>query len=175
MGSTAKASINTVAIVGIVAVVVIAAVLAIVLTRGSTSGPTYGSSTAATTVQQTTAATTASSTAASSSASTTAPAAGTVLINVELSNPQGQFVITPNVITVQSGENVVLNVTNEGTMQHALDVQLVGSASVTPYLNPGQNFTLKFTAPSAGNYTYYCPVDSHRELGMIGTLVVTSG
>ncbi|MDE1833484.1 MAG: cupredoxin domain-containing protein [Candidatus Micrarchaeota archaeon] len=93
---------------------------------------------------------------------------------VQLSNAQGQFVITPNVISVTAGGRVSLNITNAGTMVHSF---VIPDLSVSaPSLSPGQSYTLNFTAPAtAGNYTYYCPVDSHKSLGMVGTLVVTTG
>ena len=40
-------------------------------------------------------------------------------------------------------------------------------------INPGAIGQLNLTVPTAtGNYTYFCPIDSHRALGMTGTMVV---
>ena len=170
----------TKAIGGIVVIAIIIAALALSYGKaGSSSGSPDGSGStgaAAPTVPapSTAPATTVASAGSSSTATpaaTTAPPSGGASYSVALSNAQGQFVITPNVIKVSAGQSVTLNVTNDGTMTHGFTVPGLNVSS--PFLPPGQSYTLKFTAPSAaGNYTYYCPVDSHRELGMVGTLVV---
>lgn len=178
----------TKAIGGIVVIVIVIAAVALLYGKtGSSTGSPYGSTGVATstvpvanaTASTTIAATTNSTaivpanTTNSTLSNTTTHAASSISFNVALSNPQGQFVITPNVITVSAGENVTLNVTNDGTMTHNL--MIPGLNVGTPAaMSPGQNAVVKFTAPmTAGNFTYYCSVDSHRELGMVGTLVVT--
>lgn len=136
-------------IVGIVIVIVIIA--AVALAYSGRMGSPYGGGT------------------------TTAGQSGgpSVSFKVQLSNAQGQFVITPNVITVKAGERVSLNVTNAGTMVHSLVIPNFSASAAK--LSPGQSYVLNFTATTAGNYTYYCPIDGHKGLGMVGTLVVTAG
>ncbi|MDE1810478.1 MAG: cupredoxin domain-containing protein [Candidatus Micrarchaeota archaeon] len=173
------------AIGGVVIIVIIVAAIGLFYGKsGSGSGSLYGSgstSVATSTVPATTSLTNPTTTVPANSTNTnmsneTTPAAGSASFNVELSNPQGQFVITPKVIMVSPGENVTLNVTNDGTMTHNLMIPGLNVASPAA-MSPGQNAVLKFTVPmsATGNYTYYCSVDSHRELGMVGTLVVKAG
>ncbi|HUY70230.1 MAG TPA: cupredoxin domain-containing protein [Candidatus Baltobacteraceae bacterium] len=139
------------AIGGIVVIVIIIAAIALAYGKiGSSGGSPYGSG--STTVAA-------------------APASGGASLSLQLSNAQGQFVITPNVITVKAGESVTINVTNDGTMVHSFVIPDISVSA--PDLSPGQSAVLTFTAPAAGNYTYYCPVDSHKTLGMVGTLVVS--
>lgn len=180
----------TKAIGGIVVIAVIIAAIALVYgNMGSANGSPYGSTSAAsstlvpaaptTTVaaQQTTvpaaANTGSNSTQANLTASNSTP--NSIEVNVALSNSAGQFTITPNVIAVSAGEVVTLNVTNDGSMTHNLVIPQL-NVSTPIAMSPGQNAVIRFTAPNAtGNYTYYCSVGSHRQLGMVGTLVVTEG
>ena len=83
------------------------------------------------------------------------------------------YKITPNVITVNAGDTVVLNIWNHGQVGHDVYVDAPNPyARVSSIVSPGQNSTLTFTAPPSGNYTYYCNVDGHKDFGMTGTLVV---
>ncbi|HVC58236.1 MAG TPA: cupredoxin domain-containing protein [Candidatus Acidoferrales bacterium] len=140
----------TKAIGGIVVIVIIIAAIALAYGKiGSSGGSPY----------------------VSASTTVAAPASGSTSFNVQLSNAQGAYVITPNVITVKAGESVTINVINDGTMVHSFVIPNISVSA--PDLSPGQSKVLTFTAPAAGNYTYYCPVDSHKTLGMVGTLVVS--
>ncbi|MDX1608441.1 MAG: plastocyanin/azurin family copper-binding protein [Candidatus Spechtbacterales bacterium] len=42
----------------------------------------------------------------------------------------------------------------------------------TEVLSSGGQETIEFVADSAGTYEYYCSVGNHREMGMVGTLIV---
>ena len=66
---------------------------------------------------------------------------------------------------------VELNVANDGSVDHSLEVEGPGGESVTPTLAPGDSTTLKVDLPP-GEYTWYCPIANHRELGMEGTVTV---
>ncbi|MDE1849854.1 MAG: cupredoxin domain-containing protein [Candidatus Micrarchaeota archaeon] len=85
-----------------------------------------------------------------------------------------EYSITPSVIYATPGESVVLHVHNAGTVDHSLSITGPGfNVTLMPTLiPPGGNQTLSFTAPAAGNYTFFCPVPGHKDLGMKGTLVV---
>jgi plastocyanin len=77
--------------------------------------------------------------------------------------------------SVPAGE-VTFNVTNAGTIPHGFEVEGRGVEKETPLIQPGQTATLTVTL-RAGRYEVYCPVgeDSHKKLGMVARLVVTSG
>ncbi len=87
-----------------------------------------------------------------------------------------EFSIAPKVIYASPGEYVILHVYNAGKINHSISVVGPG-LNVTLYpqlIAPNSSAYLNFTVPASitGNYTYFCPVPGHKELGMIGTLVV---
>jgi hypothetical protein len=68
---------------------------------------------------------------------------------------------------------VEFEVTNGGTIPHALEIEGRGVEQDTPQIRPGSSATLKLELRS-GNYELYCPVGkgSHRMLGMMSRLAV---
>ena len=42
----------------------------------------------------------------------------------------------------------------------------------TRQINAGETDTIQFTADKAGTFEYYCNVGNHREMGMVGKLIV---
>ena len=66
----------------------------------------------------------------------------------------------------------MVNVTliNNGMQPH--DFTLEGYDIKTKTLSSGQSDSVAFTADKTGTFTYYCSVPGHRDLGMIGQLVV---
>ncbi|MEU6080964.1 copper-binding protein [Streptomyces sp. NPDC047108] len=66
--------------------------------------------------------------------------------------------------------------TNNGTHEHALEVEGPGGEQKTKTLMPGQMGDLTMTLQK-GTYKVYCPVDSHDDLGMRTQITVggTSG
>lgn len=108
----------------------------------------------------------------STTTSTTATSTSTTIQRVDkFTVYEKEYSYSPNVLPVHSGDLVIINSIDNGTISHTLVVQGLSGAS-TPVINPGQNYSISFTAPPAGNYTFYCSVDGHRQLGMVGTLVV---
>jgi hypothetical protein len=77
--------------------------------------------------------------------------------------------------SVPAGE-VTFEVSNGGSIPHALEVEGHGVERELRLLQPGANGTLTLRL-SPGRYEVYCPVggESHRRLGMLATLTVTSG
>jgi plastocyanin len=134
---------------------------------GSSSNKTTSSS-AAQAPAPTTAAT--PTTPAGGGASTT-PAGGGAATNVALSaDPSGQLKFDSSSLTAKAGK-VTITMTNPSPVTHAVGVSgngvdkdgspvgMGGKSSVTVTLKPGK-------------YTFYCPVDGHRQAGMQGTLTV---
>ena len=39
-------------------------------------------------------------------------------------------------------------------------------------LQPGQSDTIKVKLNKAGSYEWYCPIDSHKQMGMKGEITV---
>jgi len=72
-------------------------------------------------------------------------------------------------IRVKQGDTVRITFTNtEGFHDWVVD----GFNARTKQLQAGQSETITFTADKTGTFEYYCSVGNHRELGMVGRLVV---
>jgi uncharacterized cupredoxin-like copper-binding protein len=83
------------------------------------------------------------------------------------------FKFTPSDPSVKAGE-VTFKMTNDGQVAHSLEIE-----DVTPGhdqelegdVSPGQSGTLTANL-KPGSYEFYCPVDSHKEMGMEGEITV---
>lgn len=85
---------------------------------------------------------------------------------LQLSMTSTNFVYTPNVISAQVGQEVVITMTNTGTHDFVID-----ELGVRQALAAGVN-TIRFTPSKAGTFEFYCSIGSHREMGMKGTITV---
>jgi cytochrome c oxidase subunit II len=78
------------------------------------------------------------------------------------------FEFDPAEIRVEAGEDVAVALTSDDTLHDftidELDAHVAADA--------GETAEGGFRAEEAGEFTYYCSVDGHREAGMEGTLVV---
>lgn len=72
-------------------------------------------------------------------------------------------------IRVNEGDTVTINFTSEDGF-HDWVVDEFDAA--TERVNTGGNTSVTFVADAAGTYEYYCSVGSHRQMGMVGTLIV---
>jgi plastocyanin len=81
-----------------------------------------------------------------------------------------EFSFTPSTITVNKGERVRITLTNDGAASHNLSVQGMGISTKT--IGPGESDSVDFTPAVAGSFTFVCTVDSHKDLGLTGTLEV---
>jgi nitrite reductase (NO-forming) len=80
------------------------------------------------------------------------------------------------VLRAFEGDEVTITVQNEGAITHSVDLH----SAKTPTSNyknlaPGEEFTWKFTATTAGAYMYHCgtaPVLMHIGAGMYGPMIV---
>ncbi|MEW5850240.1 MAG: cupredoxin domain-containing protein [Myxococcota bacterium] len=86
-----------------------------------------------------------------------------------------EYSFSPNLITVRPGEILLVRLVNTGAMVHGIEFELPAGEVEIDELAAGQTATLNVTAPQEdGSYVFYCPVGNHRELGMTGTLTVSS-
>lgn len=75
----------------------------------------------------------------------------------------------PALITINKGDKVRITFTDSGGTH---DLVINGLNVQTKILSSNQSETVEFTADKSGTFDYYCSVDGHRALGMVGKLVV---
>jgi uncharacterized cupredoxin-like copper-binding protein len=143
------------------------AVAALIAGCGSSSSSSSSASTSSTPAAAPSSSTTTSSTAAAPATS------GGGSSSVKLS--ETEFKITPKTPAVAKVGPVTFDVTNNGSVTHALAVESPAGLKSTASIAPGKSATLTVDFTKAGTYTFYCPVDNHKMLGMIGTITVGSG
>jgi uncharacterized cupredoxin-like copper-binding protein len=95
-----------------------------------------------------------------------APAAVTV--------SETEFKLDPSPAQAAKEGPVTVQVKNDGSTQHALEIEAPSGEVKTPTLAPGKSATLKVDL-KAGSYEMYCPIDGHKGKGMKGEIVVGSG
>lgn len=77
-----------------------------------------------------------------------------------------------NMPTTLPAGHTIFRVTNDGTMEHNLEVEGQGSEDVFPQnLQPGETQTMEVDLQE-GSYVVYCPVGDHRSRGMEVDLTV---
>lgn len=109
-----------------------------------------------------------SSTAASTTESTTsggATAGGAVTIS------ETEYKLDPSDPTVKAGE-VTFDVSNDGAVTHALEVEGPSEEQKTDDIAPGDSAQLTVDLSKPGQYEFYCPIDGHKDLGMKGEITV---
>ncbi|MEN9406837.1 MAG: hypothetical protein RLZZ455_53 [Candidatus Parcubacteria bacterium] len=80
------------------------------------------------------------------------------------------FKFNPTTITVKKGDKVTITLNNK-TGMHDWVVDEFEEAR-TKVLSAGQSDTITFVADKAGTYEFYCSVGNHRQMGMVGKLIV---
>jgi plastocyanin len=89
---------------------------------------------------------------------------------VEVSSPaDGSLKFDQTELTAPAGE-VTFRYSNPSQVPHAFEVEGNGVEEETETITEGEDsITVEL---EAGEYTYYCPVGSHQQAGMEGTLTV---
>jgi FtsP/CotA-like multicopper oxidase with cupredoxin domain len=98
----------------------------------------------------------------------TGGAGGPTVVEVSLT----EWAITPNMLYPEAGE-VILKVTNDGTMVHNLSIPSLGKK--TADLAPGATEELDLGTVAAGAYDMLCEIAGHAASGMTGQLMVGDG
>jgi len=86
-------------------------------------------------------------------------------------------------INAKVGDRIIFNILNDGKSFHAFGVTLneegfggilSGTDVAAPNnpLKPGEGGTSEFIPGEPGTYYYICTVPGHREMGMVGTIIV---
>jgi uncharacterized cupredoxin-like copper-binding protein len=111
-----------------------------------------------------------SSSTTASTTSTTSAAGGGGGSTVAVS--ETDFKLNPADPTVKAG-TVSFNATNDGAVTHSLEVEgPSGDQELKSALAPGQSGTLTVNLSKPGKYEFYCPIDSHKQMGMVGEVTV---
>lgn len=93
-----------------------------------------------------------------------APAPGTY--DVEMKD----IAFAETTFTVPANTEITINLSNTGASPHAFDIDELNVHSGD--YSSGQTGTVTFNTGAPGTFTYYCSIPGHKELGMVGTLVV---
>jgi plastocyanin len=81
-----------------------------------------------------------------------------------------KFSFTPNTIEVKKGDRVkVVFTSTDGFHDWVVDEFNAATARV----DTGGTTEVEFVANQAGEFEFYCSVGSHRQLGMVGRLIVS--
>ena len=71
---------------------------------------------------------------------------------------------------------MTFDVANDGQVVHSLTVEGPdGSSTLDKDLQPGNSGELTVDLSEPGKYEFYCPIDGHKGLGMVGEITVGSG
>jgi uncharacterized cupredoxin-like copper-binding protein len=85
-----------------------------------------------------------------------------------------EFSLTPSSITVSTAGTYVFKAVNDGSVNHALEIEGHGVKQRTAEIFPRNSADLKVTLSKPGKYALYCPIDGHRQQGMQATLTFGS-
>jgi plastocyanin len=82
------------------------------------------------------------------------------------------YLIRPQRIEVPKGKELTITVVNHGRLGHTFRIRSVNhNVMQLTTIPPGASKTRSFKL-AAGNYTMYCALSNHEELGMSGTFIV---
>lgn len=86
-----------------------------------------------------------------------------------------EFKITPARPSVKEPGTVTFEVTNDGRLDHSLEVEGPNGEAETDTIPAGGTATLEVDLDEAGTYEMYCPIGNHRDMGMEGEVSVAGG
>jgi uncharacterized cupredoxin-like copper-binding protein len=117
--------------------------------------------------------------------SSCAAASPTTTIDVSMTD----FQFTPNVFTVPAGQEITVNVANNGAVVHNFVIMKLGTEAGDAWddedipniyweveIQPGGDTSTTFTAPTQpGEYQVVCRTEGHIMSGMVAKLIVVAG
>jgi plastocyanin len=110
----------------------------------------------------------AKSTATKAASSSSSGSGSTLALSAD---PSGALKFNKKVLSTKSGA-VTINMKNPSSVPHGIAVEGNGVDKDGQAVTSGGTSTVSVTL-KPGKYTFYCPVDSHKQAGMQGTLTVT--
>jgi uncharacterized cupredoxin-like copper-binding protein len=81
------------------------------------------------------------------------------------------YALQPKTIRIDKPGAYTFEATNNGQTEHALEIEGSGVEEETDTLAPGEKGTVTVEL-EMGEYEMYCPIDSHRDRGMSGSIDV---
>lgn len=85
---------------------------------------------------------------------------------------ESDFTLSPATVTVDAPGTYTFEATNDGGVDHALEIEGSGIEEETDTISPGESASVTVDLES-GTYEMYCPISNHRELGMSGEITVS--
>lgn len=79
------------------------------------------------------------------------------------------FKFSPTTITVKKGDTVKVVLANAGGNHNFVIDEFNAKTKI---IGNGETDTISFVADKSGTYEYYCAVGNHRQMGMVGKLIV---
>jgi plastocyanin len=87
---------------------------------------------------------------------------------------ESEFALEPASVNLDSAGTYTFRAVNEGSVEHALELEGNGVEEETETIGRGESAELTVEL-AAGTYELYCPVDGHKDQGMVGSVVVGAG
>ena len=81
------------------------------------------------------------------------------------------FTFSPPTFAITEAGTYTFDVTNDGGVDHALEIEGSDLEQETETIGPGESASLTVDLES-GTYELYCPIGNHRDLGMSGEISV---
>lgn len=81
------------------------------------------------------------------------------------------YALEPKTIRIDKPGTYTFEAMNNGQTEHALEIEGNGAEEETETLAPGAKGTITVEL-KMGEYEMYCPIDSHRDRGMAGSIDV---
>lgn len=78
----------------------------------------------------------------------------------------------PKTLTVNQGTRVTVQLFNRGKSMHNWTLTSGVYTVSTPNVKPGHAETVTFMADKKGEFPFYCSVRNHKEMGMVGQLII---
>jgi plastocyanin len=100
------------------------------------------------------------------------PAASDAAQTVEIH--ETEFALEPDTVTLDAAGTYTFRAVNEGSTDHALEIEGGGVEDETETLAAGESGEVTVDLQE-GTYELYCPVGNHKEQGMVGRVIVGAG
>jgi plastocyanin len=86
-----------------------------------------------------------------------------------------EFKLDPSSPEVPKAGPVQFTVKNDGTIDHALEIEGPNGEIKTAAIAPGKSAKVTADLSKPGTYEMYCPIDGHKANGMKGEIKVAGG